>query len=356
MQAAAGKAAPASPSQFASFLAPASLVAAALTTDDESVSLSLKVQPVGAQPVDPAALPPQQLPAAEAELRSVHFVVDEQDKDSPVLLVVSPSAGNSLPPTEPLDTMQLHSRLQSLATLQPGNAANGTAADLAGGSAPAGAAHLQTAPSGPSPEQEPTCALPAGSSEDLHAEPYSIPPEEARTLKEAPSEATKCEGGVDVRELPEEQPEAGGSTEAPVARASTTAKLQIFEGAVRLTSGTAGVSAEQAMAEDGTVEHPASVFSSPEPPAPPLTIATTGWAAVEGASTVVDAGGCPGHAAEDREAADSRRAKLSSLEETKDVDPSVSPRKVQMQRVGPLLCYLVSRGSCSPDLPIAGGP
>ena len=55
-----------------------------------------------------------------------------------------------------------------------------------------------------------------------------------------------------------------------------------------------------------------------------------------------------GPAVEDREAADSRRAKLSSLEETKDVDPSVSPRKVQMQRVGPLLCCWCLKGSLLP--------
>ena len=353
VQAATGRAAAASPSQFASFLAPSSLVAAALTTEDESVSLSLKVHAVGAQPVDAAVLPPQQLPAAEAELRSVHFVVNEQDKDSPVLLVVSPSSGNSCTPAEPLDATQLHSRLQSLAT-QPGDAANGIAADLKGGDASAGAAHQESAPSGPSPEQKPPRALPVGSSKDLQAQPYSIPPEEA--LKEAPSEATKCEGQDNIRELPEQQPEACGSTEASVAGTIIPAKLQVFGDAVGLVIGTAGKSAEQAIAEDGTAEHPASVFSAAGPPAPPLTIATTEWAAGEGVSADAEADGCPGPAVEDREAADSRRAKLSSLEETKDVDPSVSPRKVQMQRVGPLLCCWCLKDPCSLHLPIAGNP
>ena len=342
MQTAAGRAAAASPSQFASFLAPSNPVTAALTTEDESVLLSLKVQPVGAQPVNAAVqpvnaavLPPQQLPAAQAELRSLQLVVNEQDKDSPVALVVSPSSGNSCTPGELLDATQLQSRLQSLATLQPGKAANSIG--LAGGDASISAAHLETAPSAPSPEQGPTSALPAGSGKGLQAGAFSNLPEEAGTLTEAPSEAPTCEGGINVQELPKQQPEAGGSTEATVADAPTWAKLQVFGDAVRLVLGTAGVFAEQAIAEDGTAEHPVSVFSAPGLPAPPLTIATTDWAAVEGVCAAAEAEGCPGHAVEETEAADSRRAKLSSLEETKDIDPSVSPRKVHMQRVGPLL-------------------
>ena len=352
----AGGRATASPSQFASFLAPSNPVTAALTTDDESVSLSLKVQPVGAQPVDAAVLPPQQLPAAQAEQRSIQLVVNEQDKDSPVALVVSPSSGNSCTPGDLLDATQLHSRLQSLATLQPGNAANGIAAALAGGDASTGAAHLETAPSAPSAEQEPLSVVPAGSSKGLQAGAFSNPPEEARTLKEAPSEAIDCEGGIDVQELPKQQPEAGGSTEATLAGAPTLAKLQVFGDAVRLVIGTAGVSAEQAIAEDGTAEHPVSVFSAAGPSAPPLTIATTDGAAAEGVCADAEAEGCPGHTVEEAEAADSRRAKQSSLEETKDIDPSVSPRKVHMQRVGPMLHSWWREAPCSLGLPVTGNP